>query len=129
MRSIIKIFSLAMFLGGFANAEYLGTYYAKLSTTDHFNSSGHRLTHVYSIIRQDRYNYHIRGIRQFGDTGDNYFYSKENRATMERMLRRGSISASARRAIVNGTPLIRVEIYRDHINVRVARKVPRSIVE
>ena len=128
MKSMFKFLTLVMMLGGFANAEYLGTYYAKLSVRDHFNSSGHRLSHVYSIIRQDRYNYHIKGIRQFGDTGDNYFDSKENRATMERMLRKGSISLSARRAIVNGAPLIRVEIYRDHINVKVVRKTQRSVV-
>ena len=75
MKSAVKIFALGILLGGFANAEYLGTYYAKLSVRDHFNSSG-----------------------------------------------------SARRAIVNGTPLIRVEIYRDHINVKVVRKAPRSVV-
>jgi len=94
------------------SADYLkGSYEARLSYRDHFNSHGSRLETVAGIIRQDRANYHRYRRRDAEDTWDRFFDSKENRATMERMLARGYITGSARRAILYGTPLIRVKIY------------------
>lgn len=113
----------------FANAEYLGTYYARLGVSDHFNSHGSRLWNTAAIIRQDRFNYHVRGIQDLDDTGDYFFDNKENRDKLEAMLRRGYISRAARRAILNGTPTIRVKIYRDHIIVKIISKSTRSVVE
>ena len=128
MKSIlIKLFLLSLFIN-YANAEYLATYYAKLAKVDHYNSSGVALNSVAAIIRQDRFNYHIRGIKQYGDTWDPIFSDKSNRATMERMLRRGNISAYARNKILYGTPLIKVVIYRDHVNITVEKTVPKSTV-
>jgi len=93
-------------------ADYLkGSYEARLSYRDHFNSHGSRLETVAGIIRQDRANYHRYHRRDAEDTWDRFFDSKENRATMERMLSRGYITRSARRAILYGTPLVRVKIY------------------
>jgi len=123
-----KFLILAMILGSFASARYIGTYYAKLGVSDHFNSHGTRLTKASAIIRQDRYNFHIRGIRDAADTWDPFFDSKHNRSVLERMLRRGNASRSALNAIVNGTPLIKVTVYDDHINVKVLRSVPKSSI-
>lgn len=97
----------------------LETYFAKLGSEDHFNSSGVRLDNVAAIIRQDRANYHAFGLRDPEDQGDRFFASKENRARLEEMIRRGTVSKAARKAILNGTPIIYVEIYEDFVNVDV----------
>jgi hypothetical protein len=129
----MKKFKFALFaallFGSFANAKYIGTYYAKLGVLDHFNSSGKRLTKASAIIRQDRYNFHIRNIKDSLDTWDPFFDSKRNRAILEKMLRRGNASSSALNAIVNSTPLIKVTVYDDHINVKVLKSAPKSSIE
>ena len=89
------------------------SYTAFLSEADHFNSNGQRLTSAAAIIRQDRANFHRFGRGDPGDEGDRFFASIDNRAAMERMLERGRSSPSAINAIVNRTPLVRVDIYRD----------------
>ena len=97
-----------------AHAQVLvESYTAFLSEADHFNSNGQRLTSAAAIIRQDRANFHRFGRGDPGDEGDRFFASIDNRAAMERMLERGRASPGAIDAIVNRTPLIRVDIYRD----------------
>jgi len=88
------------------------SYTAFLSEADHFNSNGQRLTSAAAIIRQDRANFHRFGRGDPGDEGDRFFASIDNRAALERMLERGRASPAAINAIVNRTPLIRVDIYR-----------------
>lgn len=94
-------------------AELIESYQARLSSADHYNSSGSRLTSTAAIIRQDRANFHKFGIRDGEDEGDRFFADQGNRALMERLLERGRTTGHARRAIVDGTPLIRVELWRD----------------
>ncbi|NPA50899.1 MAG: hypothetical protein GXO02_04645 [Epsilonproteobacteria bacterium] len=65
-----------LFTFSFLEARYIGTYYARLGVWDHFNSRGERLTDAAAIIRQDRFNYHIRGI-DLEDTWDPFSYIKE----------------------------------------------------
>jgi hypothetical protein len=89
------------------------SYTAFLSEADHFNSNGQRLTSAAAIIRQDRANFHRFGRGDPGDEGDRFFASIDNRAALERMLERGRASQAAIDAIVNRTPLVRVNIYRD----------------
>jgi hypothetical protein len=89
------------------------SYTAFLSEADHFNSNGQRLTSAAAIIRQDRANYHRFGHGDPGEEGDSFFASIDNRAALERMLERGRSSPGAINAIVNRTPLVRVDIYRD----------------
>lgn len=104
--------ALAILAAAPASAQSLiESYTARLSRADHFNSSGERLTSPAAIIRQDRANVHKFGIADPEDEGDRYFASMANRGLMERLLERGRTSASARRAIVDGTPLIRVDVY------------------
>lgn len=97
------------------------SYIARLGPADHFNSSGERLNSAAAIIRQDRANYHQFGKRDREDEGDGFFASKDNRATLERMLENGQSSEAAIDAVVNGTPLVEVMICRgnrgDFINV------------
>ena len=89
------------------------SYVAFLSEADHFNSNGQRLTSAAAIIRQDRANFHRFGRGDPGDEGDRFFASIDNRAAMERMLERGRTTPGAISTIVNRTPRIRVDIYRD----------------
>lgn len=96
-----------------ASAQQLvESYVARLSARDHFNSNGVRLSSPAAIIRQDRANFHQFGSADPEDEGDRFFASRENRATMERLLERGSATSDAVAAIVNGTPIVRVDIYR-----------------
>ena len=99
--------------------EYTETYTARLSPADHYNSNGVRLRSAAAIIRQDRANYYVYGIRDNEDEPDSYFSVKRNRERMEQMLENGRATPDAIYRIVNGTPLIRVDIYSTGINVTV----------
>lgn len=92
--------------------QLVESYNARLSSADHFNSNGERLTSPAAIIRQDRANFHKFGIRDPEDEGDSYFSDKGNRAALERLLERGHTAPAARRAIVNGTPMVHIELWR-----------------
>jgi hypothetical protein len=92
--------------------QLIESYQAFLSERDHFNSNGQRLTTAAEIIRQDRANFHRFGLRDPGDENDEYFADTTNRETLERMIERGQIDEYTVRSIVNGTPLVRVEVYR-----------------
>jgi hypothetical protein len=95
------------------------SYVARLSARDHFNSNGQRLTSAAAIIRQDRANYYVYGIQDPEDEADSFFQSKENRALLETLLEHGRNSPAAIRRVVNGTPLIRVDVYRNFVTVTV----------
>ena len=77
-----------------------------------------------AIIRQDRANFHKFGKRDKGDESDTFFANARNREILERFLNRGRSTASALNAIINGTPVVIVRIYRadsgeNYINVSV----------
>jgi hypothetical protein len=91
--------------------EYVESYSARLSARDHFNSNGQRLRSAAAIIRQDRANFYVYGLRDAEDEPDSFFSRKENRALLEQMLENGRTTPQVISAIVNGTPLIRVDIY------------------
>jgi hypothetical protein len=99
--------------------EYVETYTARLSERDHYNSNGQRLRSAAAIIRQDRANFYVYGVRDGEDEPDPYFSSKSNRARLEEMLENGRATPDAIDRIVNGTPLIRVEIYATGIEVTI----------
>jgi hypothetical protein len=99
--------------------EYTESYTARLSPADHYNSNGVRLHSAAAIIRQDRANYYVYGIRDSEDEPDSYFSVKRNRERMEQMLENGRATPDAIYRIVNGTPLIRVDIYSTGISVTV----------
>jgi hypothetical protein len=95
--------------------QLLDSYQAFLSERDHFNSSGLRLTTAAAIIRQDRANYHRFGLRDQSDEGDNFFANADNRAALERLLERGRAEPGVIASIVNGTPLVRVEVWQGSV--------------
>lgn len=104
-----------------AIAAPIESYVARLSAADHFNSNGERLESIAAIIRQDRANLYVYGKGDPEDDEDSFFSDKGNRARLESLLNRGTVSRSAKQAILNGTPMIRVDVYLDFINVDVYR--------
>jgi hypothetical protein len=128
MRSIVfpLLLMTAVFLFGpvpDTPAQNLGqpieSYTARLSARDHFNSNGLRLRTAAAIIRQDRANFYVYGLRDDEDQPDSFFSNKANRARLEQMLENGRTTPEATYAIVNGTPLIRVDIYGNGITVTI----------
>lgn len=91
--------------------QLLESYVALLSERDHFNSNGQRLTTAAAIIRQDRANYHRFGIRDAEDEDDKFFADDGNRSILERLLEHGRAEPGVIYRIVNGTPLVRVEVW------------------
>ena len=113
MKLLLPLFLLAAFAGSGRADQLLESYTARLSSQDHFSSSGARLTSAAAVIRQDRANFHKFSRQDSEDEGDQYFASARNREVLEAMLERGSSRRSALNAIVNGTPLVQVSIFRD----------------
>ena len=99
--------------------NFIESYTARLSPRDHYNSNGVRLTSAAAIIRQDRANFYVYGLRDSEDEPDSFFSSKSNRARLEEMLENGRATRDAIYRVINGTPLIRVDIYANGINVTV----------
>jgi hypothetical protein len=118
---------IALFLGatlqplhaGPDMGAYVDSYVARLSVRDHFNSNGQRLLSAAAIIRQDRANFYVYGIRDPEDQSDSFFSNKTNRASLERLLENGATTPQAIERVVNGTPLIRTEIYERGITVTI----------
>lgn len=112
--------SLLLSASGLSAAEKpIESYYARISERDHFNSNGERLSNAAAIIRQDRANVHAYGKQDDDDDIDHFFDDKANRARLEKLLANGYASPGAEKAIINGTPLIYVEIYPDSVRVEV----------
>lgn len=113
---IAVLIGLTAFLTAASRAqELVESYVAFLSETDHFNSNGQRLTSAAAIIRQDRANFHRFGIRDRQDEKDSFFADAGNRESLEHMLENGQAAPGVISRIVNGTVLIRVDIYRGAI--------------
>ncbi|MBS0602279.1 hypothetical protein [Plasticicumulans sp.] len=98
--------------------EPLEAYIARLSAADHYNSSGERLRSAAAIIRQDRANLHRYGVRDPEDETDRFFAAADNRARLERLLADGFLDRTTERIIVEDTPLVRVEVWPNHVEVR-----------
>ncbi|MBZ9883271.1 hypothetical protein LB535_12995 [Mesorhizobium sp. CA10] len=100
--------------------DMLGSYTARISDRDHRASDGHPLGSAAQMVRQDRANWHKFHRRDSDDQGDAWFRSDGSRADLQRMLERGgAMSSSTRRAIVNGEPLIEVDVYPDSVRVSI----------
>jgi hypothetical protein len=96
------------------NDVFHQVYKAKLSERDHFNSSGKRLNTAIAILRQDRANFHEFNIKDAEDESDETFTNKEARAYMEKTV---SMSKKTERVILDGTPVVQVEIVGDSTHV------------
>ncbi|MBZ9814238.1 hypothetical protein [Mesorhizobium sp. CA7] len=100
--------------------DMLGSYTARISDRDHRASDGYPLGSAAQMVRQDRANWHKFHRRDSDDQGDAWFRSDGSRADLQRMLERGgAMSSATRRAIVNGEPLIEVDVYSDGVRVSI----------
>ena len=100
--------------------DMLGSYVARISDRDHRASDGYPLSSAAQMVRQDRANWHKFHRRDSDDQGDSWFRSDGSRADLQRMLERGgAMSSATRRAIVNGEPLIEVDVYPDSVRVSI----------
>ena len=120
------LFSLLflVLLAGWAHAQSdiegpIESYVARLSARDHFNSNGQRLTSAAAIIRQDRANFYVYGLQDPEDEADSFFQSKANRALLEALLEHGRSTPGAIARVVNGTPLVRVDVFSHSITVTI----------
>ncbi len=95
-------------------------YQAHLGKGDHLNSSGMRLKSVGEILRQDRANYY-GGRGDDEDTADEMFRTREGRERMDKLevVPVGTDVASLREAILNGTPVVEVEMTKTQLKVRI----------
>ena len=100
--------------------DMLGSYVARISDRDHRASDGYPLSSAAQMVRQDRANWHKFHRRDRDDEGDAWFRTNDQRADLQRMLERpGAMSSSTKRAIVNGEPLIQVDVYEDSVRVSI----------
>lgn len=112
MRRLLAVAALALALPLPAAAQgLLASYTAYIGQADLTNSNGQRLTEPWQVLRQDRANFHRFGIRQFADEYDPVFPSMEARAQMESLLRQGTITREARRAILAGDTIVHVQVW------------------
>ena len=124
MNRLFRIVSaglLTVLVGATAAAadEYLGSYVARISDQDHQASDGYPLDTAAQMVRQDRANFHKFHNSDPDDENDVWFRTNDQRARLERMLGQGGAMNSTRRAIVNGEPLIQVDVYRNHVEVTI----------
>ncbi|MBZ9771928.1 hypothetical protein [Mesorhizobium sp. CO1-1-8] len=100
--------------------DMLGSYVARISDRDHQASDGYALDNAAQMVRQDRANWHKFHRRDSDDEGDGWFRTNDQRADLQRMLERGgAMSSSTKRAIVNGEPLIQVDVYENSVRVSI----------
>lgn len=114
---------LAMLLpadSALAGDGVITSYRAYIGQEDLSASDGLRLKAVRDILRQDRANFHKFGIRQRGDTADDYFTSAGNRQLFERIPIRCSPRVTA--AVLEGGAAFGVTVYEDYILVEFARR-------
>jgi hypothetical protein len=106
-----------------APVQRINTYRARISRRDHYNSRGRRLRNMVSILRQDRANYYTYG-GDSEDQSDQYFATKRSRSLMERISIHpvGTSYRDLKDLVVNGNPLLEIEVESHRLNVRVIER-------
>jgi hypothetical protein len=117
MKKLLLCGLLALSATVSAEAGFIESYTARLIARDHYNSNGQRLESAAAIIRQNRANFYVYGIRTGEDEPDSFFSRKFNRGLLEQLLEHGSATPGVINEIINETPLIRVDVYTEHVDV------------
>lgn len=94
-----------------APLEMVGEYKAFLYGPDHTDSSGNRLTEAWQVLREDRANFHARGVTQADDQTDPLFADPANRERIEEMAANGNLTEGMASKIVDRNILVRVQLY------------------
>jgi len=99
---------------------YLGSYVARIGENDHYASDGYPLDTAAQMVRQDRANWHKFGVYDAEDENDGWFGDTDTRAWLERALnRKSAMNNATRKAIVNGYPLVQVDVYQNSVKVTI----------
>lgn len=91
--------------------KLVGEYKAFLFGPDHTDSSGNKLTEAWQVLREDRANFHARGVKQDADQTDPLFGDPANRDKIEEMVANGNLTDRMARKIVDGNVLVRAQLY------------------
>ena len=93
--------------------KVLATYEARISERDHLDRRGNPLKTPAAILRRDRESGAANGIGslELEDNPCDFFQSAEHRNLMESLLEHGHITPATAKAILTGTPLIKVTLY------------------
>jgi len=120
MKKIILLMGLLLVSPLSYAEEPIDSYATRLSAQDHMNSDGGKLKSVGDILRQDRANYHKFSIRDAEDQSDTVFGDVQSRERIPAMLKKGHIDKATKNSILNGTPVVMVFIYNNHIDVAIS---------
>ena len=103
------------------NADETGKmrYRARLSAEDHESSAGIPLREVADILRQDRANFHRGTDCDPEDQSDDRFSLTEAQAAISTMPVTVTGGARSRTRIMEGTPLVEVEVSDTGLSVRI----------
>ena len=93
-------------------------YVARLSRTDHHNSKGVRLKDAAGVVRQERAYYHRFNRADAEDEFDSMFHEYDKREWLCETLDR-TLDADTAKAIMDGTPLVRVTVWPDTARVEI----------
>lgn len=110
-KKLLLLGGLWICAGAAAADERLGAYTARLGVYDHLGPYGERLDSPARIVGRDRENFHKIGLRDAEDEDDALFRTTARREVLQDLLERGDTPPEVYRAILDGTPLIRIEVY------------------
>lgn len=110
-----------------AQSGLLCAYTARLGLEDHINQKGSTLKKAASILQRDRVNVQA-GRKDLEDEADTCLVTADARKMLGQMAD-VAISPTLHEKIVNGTPLVRVELYADHLIVTEIEKAPEPVAQ
>jgi hypothetical protein len=120
---VITAIAAATFAASVSTASadtYLGSYVARIGENDHYASDGYPLDTAAQMVRQDRANWHKFGVYDPEDENDSWFGDYDTRAWLEKALNRNSaMNKATRKAIVNGDPIVQVDVYQNSVKVTI----------
>ncbi len=119
MRFLTVALVLLASTAALAQGRVLTEYTTRIGPQDKVNSVGDRLETAAAILRQDRANYHRFDQADAEDEGDDVFDDRHERGRFERLMSRGVVRPDTARAIINGTPLVRVTVYATRMDVEI----------
>ncbi|NJD34774.1 MAG: hypothetical protein FIA96_08080, partial [Betaproteobacteria bacterium] len=93
-----------------AALDYVTKFSAEVAPEDMVSSKGEALLDTLAILQQDRFNVHVRSVRQKGDGIDAYFVEKTHRLEIAGATL--TINKETSAAIVDGNPSLLVDVYR-----------------
>ena len=94
------------------------TYRARLSEKDHVDDEGNRIGDAGLVLARDRMNYHYNFARDEEDGYDQGVDSEDTVAMFGHLVGR-ALSPEMKRVILEGTPLVEVEVYDNGLGVEI----------